>query len=309
MATLSSFDKTGQAYERGNKAEDRFESALKKRFPGKRAARANSSEEKYDHWDYKLCVDASCDSAKALKYEVKGVRKLEMRDQAPQDKLFPVEFLSVDGHPGWVFGKANFIAFETLGEEWIVVKPTDLAAMAVNKIKEAAAKRGIVVNNVDEILSNPSLRVNRSPEALYKIYGRAGRGDALTWVRREDILALPHEIWKPGETGTVAEPASIRVITKRGQMGPGGKPLMTSDVSVWQGSKLIATIPLQGRWDQAKVEETLKGSIPANKWSAEEIINQLRTNPMFVGQVSPTPPTGGFKEWVIWHERTIRRSQ
>ena len=302
MATLSAFDKTGQAYERGNKAEDRFELALRNRFPGKKTGRANGSEERIDHWDYKLCMDNSCDSSKAIKYEVKGARKVEMKDAAPQDKWFPVEFLSVESHPGWVYGKANWIAFETLGDYWILVKPTDLADMAIGKIKESAAKRGIQVDNIQDILDNQQLRANRSSEALYKIYGRAGRGDALTWVRREDILALPHEIWKPGETQIIAEPPSIRTMTKRGLMGPGGKQLWNTDVSVWQGNKLVSTVPLKGKWEQSRVEEILKGIIAQDKWTAEDLIKTLQTNPAFTS----SPPTGSFKEWVIWHEQTIR---
>jgi hypothetical protein len=301
MATLSTFDTTGQAFERGGKAEDKFAVTLKNRFPGKRVVPASPTEERIQHWDYKLCLDPSCDSSKAIKYEVKAVRKLEMRDENPQDKFFPVEFLSVDGHPGWVYGKANYIAFETLGGDWILVKPADLLQMATAKVIQSAARMGIEITSIQEALNDSRLRVMRSRDGLYKIYGRAGRGDALTWVRREDILALPHEVWKPGEVSQIQEPATIRVTPKRGMMGPGGKQLWTTEVSVWQGSKLIASVPLQGKWDQMKIEEILKTKVPQDKWTAEELVKQLRS-PQFV----TPPPVGGFREWVIWHDKTIR---
>lgn len=304
MATLNAFDKTGQAYERGEKAEDKFAATLKNRFPGKRVVPASPTEERIQHWDYKLCLDPSCDSAKAIKYEVKAVRKLEMRDQNTQDNFYPVEFLSVDGHPGWVYGKANFIAFETLSGSWILIKPADLLNMATQKVIKAAAQQGIEISSIQEALSNPRLRVFRSRDALYKIYGRQGRGDALTWVRKEDILALPHEIWKPGEVSQIQEPPTIRVMPKRGLMGPGGKQQWNTDVSVMQGGRQVGLITLQGKWDQAKIEEILKSRIPQDKWTAEELVNQLR-NPQFM-----TPPAGGgFREWVLWHEQTVRRTQ
>ncbi len=296
MATRSAYDISGQAFERGEKAEDKFARVLKSRFPGKRVVNANPSEERQEHWDYKLCMDGMCDSSKAIKYEVKGVRKLEMRDAAVQDKLFPVEFLSVDGHPGWARGRANWIAFETLSD-WILVKPADLLGMAINKIKEGAAKRGISVNTLEEILNNQQLRVYRSSDALYKVYGRAGRGDALTCVRKEDILGIPHEVWKEGQVGQLNEPPVIRVMPKRGNMGPGGKQLWNTEVAVWQGTKQLGSTVLPGKWDQAKVEQTLKGMIPPAQWNANEILKTLKT-PVFTA----TAPTGSFREWVQWYE-------
>lgn len=293
MATQSRFDVSGQAFQRGAKAEDKFYTVLTTRFPGKKVIPASPAEEKLQHWDYKLCLDVMC--SKSTKYEVKGVRKLEMRDAQVQDKLFPVEFLSVDGHPGWARGHADYIAFETLSD-WILVRPADLLNMAIGKIKENAAKRGITVNNLDDILNNQQLRVFRSKDALYKVYGRAGRGDALTWVTKEDILGLPHEIWREGEVGTVSEPI-VRVTPKRGNMGPGGKQLWSTDVSVWQGNKLLSSNTLQGKWDQSKVDQTLKSAVPEAKWNADEIARQLRTNPVFTG-LSPA----GFKDWVSHYE-------
>jgi len=295
MATQNRFDVSGQAFQRGAKAEDKFYNVLTTRFPGKKVIPASPAEERMQHWDYRLCLDAVC--SKFIKYEVKGVRKLEMRDEHVQDKMFPVEFLSVDGHPGWARGQADYIAFETLSD-WILVKPADLLNMAISKIKGNAEKRGIAVNSLDDILDNSQLRVFRSKDALYRVYGRAGRGDALTWVTKEDILGLPHEVWREGEVGTVNEPPTIRVTPKRGNMGPGGKQLWTTDVSIWQGNKLVSSNTLQNKWDQSKVEQTLKSVVPEEKWNANEIVRQLKTNPIFTGAAITS-----FKDWVDLYGR------
>jgi len=303
MATQSQYG-TQQTFERGMKAEDKFERTLRTRFPGKRVIRANGYEEKVEHWDYKLCRDAGCDSKTAIKYEVKGMRQLEMSGKfsGVQDKLFPVEFLTVNndgsgrpGGPGWAQGKADWIVFE-ISEGWLLVKPSDLLNMAITKIQAKAAELGVEVKTLDEILAAPKLRANRSSDAIYKVYGRQGRGDALTWVKKEDIMALPHQIWREGEVSTVEKlpkPITVRVAPKRGLMGSGGKQLWDTIVTI--SSKPAFTLP-GVKLDQAIVDQILKATVPQANWNADELERQMKTNPAF----KPKPPAGGFREWVLW---------
>jgi hypothetical protein len=68
---------------------------------------------------------------------------------------------------GWLFGKANLIAFEKQNS-FILVKRLDLLALVNKKVNFVA-------------------KVHDPQEALYKIYRRDGRKDKLTLLTASDI--------------------------------------------------------------------------------------------------------------------------
>lgn len=190
MAFRSLYDVSGQASLRGEKAEDKFEDILKIRYPDNDIVRATRQQDMQEHWDFSVFING-----RWIKYDSKGARKIQVSDNQVQDDWFVVEFLNVNGKSGWVLGKADWIAFETLSD-WILVKRQDLLEMSINKIKESAANEGIKVNSLYEIVRTLDLRVTKSRDALYRIYRRKDRMDAITWVKKKDILSLPHEIWQ-----------------------------------------------------------------------------------------------------------------
>jgi hypothetical protein len=97
-----------------------------------------------------------------------------------QDKWVLIEFKTIHGYPGWIYGKADFIAFK-VREGFLVVPRIDLLRLANEKID----KNTYVMNNDD---------------ALYKVYARIDRGDLIGRIQRKDIeTEIPHEIWHPGE--------------------------------------------------------------------------------------------------------------
>jgi len=82
-------------------------------FPSEDVVFANEHEDKYEHWDL----------------SIKGIGKIDVKGIKVKDEnIHFIETISRSGKPGWVFGKADIIAFETINY-WILVerkKITDL---------------------------------------------------------------------------------------------------------------------------------------------------------------------------------------
>lgn len=251
MPIGSIHDPTGKTAIEGASAEQRFENIARNRFPRARFVPATPEQDKFQHWDFAL---------DQLKYEVKGMKRLSRRDMNVQDEWIPAEFKSVGGYPGWMYGGADKLAFETR-EGFIVVNRADFAKLA-------------------ERLIDLTKMATRSEDAKYRGYTRMGidgkpRGDLVGYLRKADVLSLPHEIWREGEK--VEEPIRYLTNVKRGQTGPGGKQLWTTDVTVVKGKDILTKATLQGKWSPEQVEVEFKKN--------EKLFHSL-----------PTP--GGFKEWL-----------
>jgi hypothetical protein len=93
-----------------------------------------------------------------------------------------VEFTNVAGDRGWARGDADAIAFR-MPSGYLVVGRQSLHKMAQNMV--LLNKAGSKVK-----------RVGRSDAhaGLYRLVGRNGRKDVFTYVREEDVKALPH-VW------------------------------------------------------------------------------------------------------------------
>ena len=62
-----------------------------------------------EHWDVQGTLEGQLS-----KFEVKGLKKLNRKDAQPQDELACVEYVGITGHPGWVQGKSDYIAFKRI---------------------------------------------------------------------------------------------------------------------------------------------------------------------------------------------------
>jgi hypothetical protein len=76
---------------------------------------------------------------------------------------------------GWLYGKADLIAFE-LKKSFRIVRRADLLAL-VKKLVDF----------------NP--RVEEPTEALYKLYSRSGRSDSLTVIKANDLRKITSLEW------------------------------------------------------------------------------------------------------------------
>lgn len=89
-----------------------------------------------------------------------------------------IEVKNSQGQPGWLYGDADFIVFETL-EDYLFIP------------------RKKLVNLVHENVDFNSPIVQNLWEAKYKIYQRAGKFDQITQIKLKSLLEMDNNyIWK-----------------------------------------------------------------------------------------------------------------
>lgn len=166
MAYRNMFDRSGQCSEMGESAEFIFFNLLKQRGE----ARAASFLEQKQHIDFLLLR-----GKKVIKYEVKARKKINRADKSTNDLHVWVEFHNVSGQLGWLYGKANYVAFE---------REDDFIIVETEKLKNLALK-----------LCDLSTLVSSPKDALYKAYRRNGRMDLISIIKMSDIESIAKEIW------------------------------------------------------------------------------------------------------------------
>lgn len=166
--TRNKFDKK-DSLELGERAENLF-ILLAVRLGWKISA--SSQRENIDeHWDYLIEQDGT-----SFKVEVKSKKRIMRADEGPQQDLTWIELHGVrPNDSGWLFGRADLIAFEK-EKSFLFVKKPDLLK-TVNKKVDLVAK------------------VKTPKDALYKIYKREGRRDKLTLLPMSDIEEIKFMEW------------------------------------------------------------------------------------------------------------------
>ena len=86
--------------------------------------------------DVKDHIDFWWDSPKKgrIGIDVKGIKKNSRSDKKPDDTIQWLELQGVTGHPGWLYGKAEYIAFRTFSKI-IFVNREKLLSFALEKVK------------------------------------------------------------------------------------------------------------------------------------------------------------------------------
>lgn len=155
--------------ELGQKAESLFvKSALKH---GWVVEPAPPDSNKNEHFDYMMSKDD-----RSLKVEVKSRKRMGRKDSNVQDEYVWIELHGVrKDDNGWLYGKADLIAFE-LKNSFRIVRRVDLLSL-VKKLVDF------------------NTRVENSTEALYKIYSRSGRSDSLTMIKANDLRKITSLEW------------------------------------------------------------------------------------------------------------------
>jgi hypothetical protein len=163
-------DKDGKCLEIGLNAENELKKiAASKRVTIEKSSRLDDMREHFDYFfHYK---EAS------KKVEVKAMKKLS-RAGEQQDEWIWVEFRNVQGKPGWLYGKADLVAFE-FRKHFLFVEREELAKLC-------------------EQLIDTSVVVKKSHEAKYKGYRRWNRPNELTgMIHNKDLMKLTYKkVWK-----------------------------------------------------------------------------------------------------------------
>lgn len=162
------FDKK-DSLELGEQAENLFVILAKK--SGWKVSPSSKDQNIDEHWDFLVEKEGL-----EFKVEVKGRKRIRRDDDDTQSDFTWVELHGVrPKDAGWLFGKADLIAFEK-EEAFILVKKADLLALVNKKVNLVA-------------------KVNHPKDAVYKIYSRRGRKDKLTLLPMDDIRSIQFDEW------------------------------------------------------------------------------------------------------------------
>jgi hypothetical protein len=120
----------------------------------------------YDHWDVKGVLTGA--TTESYRYDVKGMRRNSRAGTIDPDITW-IESKNTRGQPGWVHGKADYIAFEQ-PNIWVIVGRELLLDFMRKKIDPTF---------VDDV-----------GDALYKLYQRKGRRDVISKARMSDMRTI-----------------------------------------------------------------------------------------------------------------------
>ena len=164
------YDKTGECLQSGLGAEQLFDKiAASKHLEIKNAKRRDNIQKHIDKY--------VTDDVGTWSVDIKARKKTRRSDNNAQDDWIWIEFQNVRGNTGWLYGEADYIAFETQ-DNFAIVKKDSLIEYV-----EGAVDMG--------------KSVKYSGEAKYKTYRRAGRNDLLTMVELSEIKNnCKYSIWE-----------------------------------------------------------------------------------------------------------------
>ena len=162
-----------QSIKEGLSAEEEFSRLAKLRGF---AVKPATGMEQFDHVDFHLTSEEE-DGLMTAMVDVKARKRKKRSDSYVQDEWIWVEFKNVRGKDGWLYGLADFIAFET-EESFILSFRKELVDWCESKI-----------DLKDKVYS--------AEEAEYMPYTRKGKQDLISMIQLRDIENLPNTaIWK-----------------------------------------------------------------------------------------------------------------
>lgn len=133
---------------RGLQAEQSFKKLL-----GYSISKSGATNDRLDHWDFNIRFD---------------VKSIKSTDEFGESNYHWVELMNVNGNEGWLYGKADYFAFETKGY-WVIV--------------EAECLREFIKRVVEHTEISPF----KEP---YRIYRRQDRLDKVVMIPTLDLCFL-----------------------------------------------------------------------------------------------------------------------
>jgi hypothetical protein len=150
----------------GNEAEESF----KKLFTF--VKKATREEDMTEHWDLEVIIDE-----KNVKVDVKAVKNENRFDPYPNENFHWVEIQNVNGDDGWLYGKSDLIAFETL-DYFILVGTLKLRKFLEKKLKY---KQDMIPRLETTSVKDP-----------YTFYRRKDRDDIVIKVKTIDLMHIKY---------------------------------------------------------------------------------------------------------------------
>lgn len=161
MAYHNKFDRNGSAFKLGAAAETGFELAAKK--SGYKISKGTRSDD-INHIDFFMEMDGGI----KMSVDVKSRKKIKRSDESVNDELLWIEFKNVRGMRGWLYGKADLIAFERENDFLLV-------------------NRKLFARLCEKLCDLTKMNIDRSMP-LYTGYQRKDRLDVLSLIKMADII-------------------------------------------------------------------------------------------------------------------------
>ena len=111
---------------KGKEKENEFVKDYKLKHEGITSKTSTKSEDINKHFD--LTIDSK-------KYDVKGLKKINRVDTTPNEQYHWIELKNVNGEYGWLYGEADYFAFE-LNEYWLIVDKLKLQQLIASKVNK-----------------------------------------------------------------------------------------------------------------------------------------------------------------------------
>lgn len=159
-------NKVQEFYKTGKTVEDQFAYLLMKTHGGI-ARHSSRHQDMFEHIDIIWSIDD-----KTYTFDVKGLKKHNQTDTYTDDSIHWVELQNVRGNLGWVYGKADYIVFET-NNDWLFVKRKALLDLLEDKVR-------------DKTITNS--------KELYTYYQRYNRQDIVVKVLTNDLRKIANSI-------------------------------------------------------------------------------------------------------------------
>lgn len=173
MGFRSKYDYTGKCQEMGQCAENIFESLAKEKKLNPVKA---TKKQQIAHIDFILTAK------NGVNYfvDVKARKRSARNNSKISDDLIWIEFKNVAGNNGWLYGAADYIAFER-ESDFVIVSRANLVTLC-------------------ERIVNLNLTTKDAKDALYKLYTRTDRRDKICMIKMDDILNnIKTTIWKKSQ--------------------------------------------------------------------------------------------------------------
>jgi hypothetical protein len=137
----------------------------------KNIKKATKEEDINEHWDF--LGDYSELELIGKKIDVKSMKRVHRSDLTPTEDYHWIEIQNVLGNKGWIYGMADFIAFETIND-YLFVPRTSI----VEYLK--------LINFTEE----PDVIHKETKIKLNKLYKREKRKDLIFLVKTSDLKKI-----------------------------------------------------------------------------------------------------------------------
>ncbi len=161
----------------GEKAELRFARIMK--YYRYTVIKPTLRQDKREHFDWKVITR----KGKEYRVDVKAIKRVD-RSKPKQEAWYCMEMKNRLGYLGWLYGDAEYIAFEfsdgfyLVEREPLLKKSEALAGLKTSQFTLSRAKK------------------NKKPYQLYKPYTRPGNVDVIMYITKKDLLSVNNIIIK-----------------------------------------------------------------------------------------------------------------